>query len=142
VPDIHITRQHQLGLPAARKLAFRWAELAEEKFDMECTYEEGKTSDLVSFTRSGVNGELKVTKELFELDARLGFLLGAFRDRIEKEIVKNLDELLAHKEPLKAFDAEVAKRTAPKKEAKTEARHEPAAKKPAPAKKAVAKKKA
>ncbi|MEP6792228.1 MAG: polyhydroxyalkanoic acid system family protein, partial [Ramlibacter sp.] len=101
-----------LGLPAARKLAFRWAELAEEKFDMECTYEEGKTSDLVSFTRSGVNGELKVTKEKFELDARLGFLLGAFRERIESEIVKNLDELLAQKEPLRAFDKAVAQRTA------------------------------
>jgi putative polyhydroxyalkanoate system protein len=125
VPDIHIQRDHALGLPQARKLAFRWAELAEEKFDMECTYEEGKTSDLVSFTRSGVNGELKVTRDKFELDARLGFLLGAFKDRIETEIVKNLDELLAQKEPLKAFDKAVAQRTAK-----------------APAKKAAAKKKA
>ena len=83
MPDIHIRRQHALGLPAARKLAFRWAELAEERFDMECTYEEGKTADLVSFTRSGVNGELKVTRDLFELDARLGFLLGAFKEWIE-----------------------------------------------------------
>ena len=95
MPDIHITREHSLGLPQARKLAFRWAEAAEEKLDMECTYEEGKTADLVSFTRSGVNGELKVTKDRFELDARLGFLLGAFKDRIESEIVKNLDLLLA-----------------------------------------------
>ena len=31
----------------------------------------------------------------FELDAQLGFLLGAFKDRIEAEIVKNLDALLA-----------------------------------------------
>jgi putative polyhydroxyalkanoate system protein len=115
VPDIHITRDHQLGLPAARKLAFRWAETAEEKLGMECTYEEGKTSDLVTFTRSGVNGELKVTKDSFELDARLGFLLGAFKDRIEGEIVKNLDLLLAEKEPLKVFDRELAKRTAAKK---------------------------
>jgi putative polyhydroxyalkanoate system protein len=76
VPDIHITREHSLGLPEARKLAFKWAEAAEEKFEMECTYEEGKSSDLVSFTRSGVNGELKVTKDKFQLDARLGFLLG------------------------------------------------------------------
>jgi putative polyhydroxyalkanoate system protein len=115
VPDIHITRDHQLGLSAARKLAFRWAETAEEKLGMECTYEEGKTSDLVSFTRSGVNGELKVTKDRFELDARLGFLLGAFKDRIEGEIVKNLDLLLAEKDPLKVFDRELAKRTAAKK---------------------------
>ncbi|MFO1246490.1 MAG: polyhydroxyalkanoic acid system family protein [Ramlibacter sp.] len=121
MPDIHIKREHSLGLPAARKLAFRWAETAEEKFDMECTYEEGKTSDTVSFTRSGVNGELKVTKDCFELDARLGFLLGAFKDRIESEIVKNLDDLLAQKEPAKAFDKAVAKAAAKKPAAKKKA---------------------
>jgi len=117
LPDIHITRQHSLGLTEARKLAFKWAEMAEERFDMECTYEEGKTADLVSFTRSGVNGELKVTKERFVLDARLGFLLGAFKDRIESEIVKNLDDLLAHDSPVGAFDKAVAKKSAPKKAA-------------------------
>lgn len=108
MPDIHIQRDHTLGLAAARKLAFRWAELAEEKFDMACTYEEGKTSDVVTFTRSGVNGELKVDKHSFELDARLGFLLGAFKDRIESEIVSNLDALLAEKSPMKAMEKAVA----------------------------------
>jgi putative polyhydroxyalkanoate system protein len=109
LPDLHITREHALGLPEARKLAFKWAETAEERFDMECTYEEGKASDLVTFTRAGVDGELKVTKDKFVLDARLGFLLGAFKDRIESEIVKNLDELLAQKSPAKAFDKALAK---------------------------------
>ena len=109
MPDIHIQCDHSLGLPEARKLAFRWAQLAEEKFDMACSYEEGKTADLVSFSRSGVNGELKVKEDMFELDARLGFLLGVFKDRIETEIVKNLDELLAQEEPLKALDVAVAK---------------------------------
>jgi putative polyhydroxyalkanoate system protein len=99
VPDIHIVRDHALGLAEARKIAFKWAEMAEEKFDMACNYEEGKTADLVSFKRSGVEGELSVTKDRFELDAKLGFLLGAFKDRIEEEIVKNLDSLLAKKKP-------------------------------------------
>ncbi len=126
MPDIHITRDHKLGLLAARKLAFRWAETAEEKLGMECTYEEGKSADLVTFTRAGANGELKVTKDKFELDARLGFLLGAFKDRIEGEIVKNLDLLLAEKEPLKAFDQALAQRAAAKK---TPAKKAPARKK-------------
>ncbi len=99
MPDIHITRDHALGFAEARKIAFKWAEMAEEKFDMECTYEEGKTSDTVTFTRSGVTGELAVTKDKFELEAKLGFLLGAFKDKIEGEIVKNLDTLLAKKKP-------------------------------------------
>ena len=127
MPDIHITRDHALGLAGARKLAFQWAETAEEKLGMACTYEEGKASDLVTFTRAGANGELKVTKDKFELDARLGFLLGAFKDRIESEIVKNLDMLLAQKEPLKAFTQAMAERDSAKKAP---------AKKPAPKKKA------
>ncbi|OSZ73067.1 polyhydroxyalkanoic acid system family protein [Hydrogenophaga sp. IBVHS1] len=97
--DIHIERDHQLGMSGARKLAWRWAEQAENEFDMSCTYEEGDDCDEVQFTRSGVSGTLKVSAERFELDARLGFLLGAFKDRIESEIVKNLDDLLAKKKP-------------------------------------------
>ena len=114
---IHITRAHSLGLADARKLAFQWAEMAEQKLEMECTYEEGKTSDLVSFTRSGVRGELKVTRDRFVLDARLGLLLGAFKEKIESAIVKNLDELLAHESPVHAFEKVVARKSAPKKAA-------------------------
>ncbi len=92
---LHIVREHALGLAKARQVAFQWAEQAEEQLDMECTYEEGKTQDLVRFTRSGASGTLQVTAERFELDAKLGFLLGAFKDRIEAEIVKTLDGLLS-----------------------------------------------
>ena len=109
--DIHIQREHGLGLAEARKIAFKWAEQVEEKFDMECTYEEGKTEDLVSFTRSGVSGTLVVTKDSFDLNARLGFLLGAFKDKIESEIVKNLDTLIA-KKPAAAKKAPAKKKTA------------------------------
>jgi putative polyhydroxyalkanoate system protein len=97
VADLHILREHALGFPAARKIAMQWAEQVESDFDMACTYEESKTSDMVTFTRSGVNGTLQVSKDRFELNAKLGFLLGAFKHRIEAEIVKNLDALLAPK---------------------------------------------
>ena len=105
--DIKIQRTHALGLAAARKIAFKWAEQVEQEFDMACTYEEGKTQDLVSFTRSGVDGTLEVTKDHFSLHAKLGFLLGAFKGKIESEIVKNLDDLLAKKP--------AARKAAPKK---------------------------
>lgn len=97
MPHIHIHREHHLGHEAARKIAYTWAEQVEDEFGMACTYEEGDDMDEVSFTRSGVNGTLKVMPHAFELDAKLGFILGAFRDRIESEIVKNLDTLLAKK---------------------------------------------
>jgi putative polyhydroxyalkanoate system protein len=93
--DIKIHRDHTLGLAKARKVALQWAEDVEKNFDMECTILEGKTSDTVEFTRSGVKGELVVAADHFQLEARLGFLLGAFSKTIESEIEKNLDALLA-----------------------------------------------
>ncbi|GAB4090671.1 polyhydroxyalkanoic acid system family protein [Hydrogenophaga soli] len=93
--SIHIKREHHFSFKKARQIAFAWAEQAEDEFGMECTYEEGDAEDLVSFTRSGVNGTLRVCDQRFELDAQLGFLLGAFKGSIETEIVKRLDELLA-----------------------------------------------
>ena len=92
--NLHILREHALGLAAARKIACAWAEQVESEFGMECSYAEGKASDQVSFTRSGVNGTLHVTADRFELDAKLGFLLGAYSARIEEKIKANLDELL------------------------------------------------
>ena len=97
--DIHIHRDHQLGLTKARAVALQWAEEVEAKFDMECTILEGETSDTVEFTRSGVKGELIVAPDHFDLSAKLGFLLGAFSKTIESEIMKNLDALLAKNKP-------------------------------------------
>lgn len=113
MPDIHLEREHSLGLAAARKLAWAWAEQAEADFDMSCTYEEGAGGDAVQFSRSGVSGCLVVEDKRFVLDAKLGFLLGAFKDRIEAEIAKNLDALLAGKKP--AAKKAAAKKAAAKK---------------------------
>ena len=119
--DIHIHREHQLGLPKARKVALQWAEQAEAEFDLECTILEGATSDTVEFTRSGVKGELTVAANHFTLEARLGFLLGAFSKKIEHEIEKNLDALLQKSalatSPKAAPKKAVAKKAAAKKAA-------------------------
>ena len=110
--DLHIVRHHTLGLINARKVAFKWAENAEAEFDMRCTYEEGKTVDEVIFERSGVQGTLSVTQDKFELQAKLGFLVGAFKARIESEIIKNLDDLLTPKpKPQAHAKAHVNKKT-------------------------------
>jgi putative polyhydroxyalkanoate system protein len=112
VAEIRIVREHGLGLAQARKLAGRWAEVARQKLQMECAYEEGASEDVVSFHRSGANGSLRVTGERFELGARLGLLLGMFKGRIEGEIVRNLDQLLAHPDPLQAFEQGLARHEA------------------------------
>jgi putative polyhydroxyalkanoate system protein len=110
VADIKISRKHELGLTKARDVAFKWAEDAEKNLDMSCTYVEGEITDEVQFTRSGVSGTLHVTASGFTLHAKLGFIASAFKDKIEAEIEKNLDALLA---PSKAS----AKKVAPKKKA-------------------------
>ncbi len=95
MPDIRLQRDHDLGLARARDIADRWVDEARNKFGLECTYEKGDAQDQVSFARPGVSGMLTVGADTFALDAKLGFLLGAFKDRIEEEISRNLDTLLA-----------------------------------------------
>lgn len=136
---LHIIREHNLGLEQARKIAFAWAEQVEQEFGMDCVYEEDVHADVVNFTRSGVVGTLQVTGTKFELDARLGFLLGAFKDRIESEIVKNLDQLLKPKAAAKTAakaPAKAATKTASKAAAKSA---EKPAEKTTPKKKAAKK---
>jgi putative polyhydroxyalkanoate system protein len=102
MPDIRIHRDHTLGLAKARKVAWKWAEEVEKNFGMECTVIEGDHSDTVEFTRTGVDGRLIVAADHFDLNAKLGFLLGAFSKTIETEIEKNLDALLATSSKAKA----------------------------------------
>ncbi len=93
--DVHMMREHALGLAAARKIAQGWATQVEDRLDMTCTWETARDGDRIHFKRAGVTGTLLVTRDRFELDARLGLLVAAFKDRIEAGITKYLDELLA-----------------------------------------------
>ena len=106
--DIHTEREHALGLHEARNIALQWAKQAQNEFGLEWTHEQGTAGDLISFHRSGVSGSLAVTKNSFEIDARLGFLAGVFKDRIEAEIVKNLDALMSEHTALPGAVAESA----------------------------------
>ena len=110
--DLHLHRDHTLGLARARKVALKWAEDIEAKLDMECTIIEGDDEDVLEFRRSGVDGRMVVAGTHFDLEAKLGFLLKPFLATIEAEVSKQLDEALA-KEQAKA--AKPAKAPAKKK---------------------------
>jgi putative polyhydroxyalkanoate system protein len=113
VADIRIHREHRLGLTKARKIAWAWAEQVERDFDLDCSVLEGETSDTVEFKRAGVSGTLIVAPDHFELDAKLGFLIGAFSKTIEAEITRTLDALLTKPGPgtrKKAVAKKVARR--------------------------------
>ena len=74
--DIHIHRSHGLGLAKARKIAWKWAEAAEEKFGMECTVIEGEDERRRRVHRAPAStAGCSSTPIAFDLDARLGFLL-------------------------------------------------------------------
>ena len=95
MPDIRIHREHRLGLAKARKVAAAWADEVARRFDMHCNVVAGKTSDTVEFKRSGVAGRLVVAADHFDLDAKLGLLLGVFAGTIEAEVRDELDRQLA-----------------------------------------------
>lgn len=93
--DIHMQREHTLGFSAARKLAREWLEQAETRLGMACEYTEGAASDEISFRRPGVTGTVQVTEDRYVLDVELGFLWSAFKDKIEAEVGRRMDKMLA-----------------------------------------------
>jgi putative polyhydroxyalkanoate system protein len=71
--------------------------------------------DVLTFTRSGVNGTLAVTVKELHIDVKLGFLMAAFKGPIQGAIEKNLDSLI---KPAKPEVSKVAAAPAVKKIAK------------------------
>ena len=94
MPELNIAREHSLGLEGARLVVARWREQAEQDWGMACASEPGAAMDRMRFERSGVRGELTVTDTRFDLQIKLGFLLGAYSGKIEQKIKANLDALL------------------------------------------------
>jgi putative polyhydroxyalkanoate system protein len=85
---IELKRDHALGLRKAKLAAQRVADEMEREFGMTSTWQ----GNVLKFERTGVHGELVVGKNHVELHAKLGFLLSAFRGRIEETIHRNFDE--------------------------------------------------
>ena len=92
--QLQIHRAHPLGLAGARERARVWVVQAERDWGLACDYQTGDAEDLVRFGRTGVSGLLRVNGQCFELEATLGFLLSAYRGRIQSHIEAQLDELL------------------------------------------------
>jgi putative polyhydroxyalkanoate system protein len=95
MPDLHIQRDHELGLDGARALAQAWADDAARSWGMACEHSAGDACDIIRFSRAGVAGTLEVSATRFELRARLGFLLGAFSEKIEQRLRDNLEKAIS-----------------------------------------------
>jgi putative polyhydroxyalkanoate system protein len=93
--QIHLVREHGLGLAAARRIAQDWAREVQAEYGLQCRSTRTAEGEVVQFERRGVQGTLTVTPQRFELQATLGLLLGPLRGRIEAEISRRLQDRLA-----------------------------------------------
>lgn len=89
--DIDLKREHDLGLPAARKAADKMAEDLGRKFNLVGSW----TGNTLHFDRPGVAGSLALTDKHLHLTVKLGFLLKAMRGPIERAVHQELDTLFA-----------------------------------------------
>ena len=136
--DISIHRAHTLGLKGARTAADKMAEKLGEEFDLTGDWD----GDTLKFTRSGVNGTLKISATTMYLEVTLGFMLKMMKGTIEPSINTHLDKALAsaaktaETAPAAKAAVKAAAKSAAKTPAKPAAKAAPvAAKKPAPKKK-------
>lgn len=84
--DIH--HPHSLPLPKARKAIEEVAEKLAERFDFTWEWD----ADTLHFSRSGVDGRIALSPKDLHVTAKLGFLVAIFKDSIEQEIRRVLDE--------------------------------------------------
>lgn len=101
--EISIKRAHHSTTADAKKMAEKIAAKLEKDYALKSSWQR----DVLTFTRSGVNGTLAVTVKELHIDVKLGFLMAAFKGPIQGAIEKNLDTLIKPAKP------EVAKVAAP-----------------------------
>lgn len=81
-----------MTLAQARAVALDWAQASSRDFGIETSQSLTEdTKQVFHFKRSGLHGSLRVTEEQFVLEVSLGFLLGTFKERIETELLRNLE---------------------------------------------------
>ena len=85
---IYLRREHDLTPKAARKRVERIADALVKRFDAECEWQ----GDVLAITHPSVNGKVVVGKDEVVVEAKLGFMLAMFRDRVDEELVRILDK--------------------------------------------------
>ena len=89
--NIQIRREHALTLKAARGVVEKLAAQLKKEFDLEYAWKQG----VMYLERTGIRGQVEVTKDHVQLDAALGPLLGFLKPRIENEISAEFDRQFA-----------------------------------------------
>jgi putative polyhydroxyalkanoate system protein len=85
---IDIRHAHSLPKAKARKAVEEVAKKLAERFQMDY----GWDGDVLNFSRSGVDGHIALGPDDLHVRAKLGFLTAMFKEPIENEIRRVLDE--------------------------------------------------
>lgn len=88
---IHICQPTALALPEARQAVDAVAAKLAREYDFNCHWQ----ADELHFTRSGVDGRIRLAAQQVELHASLGFPFSMMRDAIETRVRQMLEEKLA-----------------------------------------------
>ena len=85
---IDIRHAHSLPKAKARKAIEEVAKKLAERFQMDWAWD----GDVLNFSRSGVDGQIELGAKDLHVHAKLGFLTAMFKDPIESEIKRVLQE--------------------------------------------------
>ncbi len=85
---IAITKHHRMTHKAAKAAAEKVAADLQQRFGLRYTWD----GDRCAFERAGLAGELVVGASDVRLECTLGFLLGAIKPAIEREVHREFDE--------------------------------------------------
>lgn len=88
---MRIRRNHNLGIEEARKRADLIARDLQGQFSLRSDWR----GDALHVKGNGVDGELRVTEDMIELNVRLGFALKLMEGPIRSAIESTIDEELA-----------------------------------------------
>ena len=112
--DIDYTRQHDLPLAKAKKIAQETADDLGKQYELVSEW----ASDTLHFHRSGVTGQMDVSAVQIVLKVELSFPLSMLKDTFERNIKKYIDERLAEAKPAARTTAKPAVKKATKPTAK------------------------
>jgi putative polyhydroxyalkanoate system protein len=87
---IHVTREHQLGLDAARAEIERIAQRVQDEYGADYCWQD----DTLEFHRSGVSGHITVSDDTIDLTIKLGLLFAPMKHQIEERIVAKIDRAI------------------------------------------------
>ena len=89
VATIQIRREFTMPRKKLRKKLEELAANMQDKWQLDCQWQ---SKNCLDFQRSGAKGTIEIHKHELELNAELGMLMSAFKDTIEEEINKFIDQ--------------------------------------------------